>query len=91
MAAVRDNKAQNRFELDVEGAVAFANYRITPSAVVITFNGQAVSGNYFKTLGVRAAIGRLLTSEDDPQLVSVISYGLWLRRFISRFGTTTQF
>ncbi len=36
MAAVRDNKVQSRFELDVEGAVAFANYRATPSAVIIT-------------------------------------------------------
>jgi len=36
MADVRDNKAQSRFELDAEGAVAFANYRLTPSAVVIT-------------------------------------------------------
>ncbi|MET0676991.1 MAG: GNAT family N-acetyltransferase [Bradyrhizobium sp.] len=36
MAAVRDNKAHNRFELDVEGSVAFANYRVTPSAVIIT-------------------------------------------------------
>ena len=36
MAAVRDNKAQNRFELDLDGDVAFANYRITPSAVIIT-------------------------------------------------------
>ena len=34
--AVRDNKAQNRFELDVEGAVAFANYRRLPGTVVIT-------------------------------------------------------
>jgi predicted GNAT family acetyltransferase len=36
MAAVRDNKAQSRFELDVEGRVAFANYRLAPSTVIIT-------------------------------------------------------
>ena len=36
MAAVRDNKAQSRFELDVEGGIAFANYRPTLSAVIIT-------------------------------------------------------
>jgi predicted GNAT family acetyltransferase len=34
--SVRDNKAQNRFELDVEGAVAFANYRRAPGTVIIT-------------------------------------------------------
>jgi predicted GNAT family acetyltransferase len=36
MTAVRDNKVLGRFELDVEGAVAFANYRLTPQAVIIT-------------------------------------------------------
>jgi predicted GNAT family acetyltransferase len=36
MATVRDNKVLSRFELDVEGDVAFANYRLTPSAVIIT-------------------------------------------------------
>lgn len=36
MSAVRDNKAQHRFELDVEGQVAFANYRLTPQAVIVT-------------------------------------------------------
>ena len=36
MAAVRDNKAKKRFELDVEGGLAFANYRLTPQAVIIT-------------------------------------------------------
>jgi uncharacterized protein len=36
MTAVRDNKVQSRFELDVDGGVAFANYRLTSSAVIIT-------------------------------------------------------
>ena len=36
MAAVRDNKTLSRFEMDVEGTVAFANYRLTPQAVIIT-------------------------------------------------------
>lgn len=34
--SVCDNKAQSRFELDVEGALAFANYRRTPDTVIIT-------------------------------------------------------
>ena len=36
MNKVRDNKSQHRFELDVEGAMAFANYRLSPDAVIIT-------------------------------------------------------
>ncbi|MBI5319710.1 GNAT family N-acetyltransferase [Bradyrhizobium sp.] len=36
MTAVRDNKALGRFELDVEGDLAFANYRVTPQAIIIT-------------------------------------------------------
>ena len=34
--SVRDNKAKSRFELDVGDEVAFANYRLAPSAVIIT-------------------------------------------------------
>ena len=36
MASVRDNKASHRFELDVDGQIAFAKYYLTPQAVVIT-------------------------------------------------------
>ena len=36
MSAVRDNQALHRFEMDAEGQVAFANYRLTPQAVIIT-------------------------------------------------------
>ncbi|MEH2468717.1 putative GNAT family acetyltransferase [Nitrobacteraceae bacterium AZCC 2161] len=35
-AGIRDNKAQSRFELDVGGALAFANYRLAPGKVIIT-------------------------------------------------------
>ena len=35
-SSVRDNKDGSRFELDVGGQLAFANYRLTPSAVIIT-------------------------------------------------------
>jgi predicted GNAT family acetyltransferase len=35
-ATVRDNQALSRFELDVEWAIAFANYRRKPSAIIIT-------------------------------------------------------
>ena len=35
-ASVRDNKDKSRFELDVGSEVAFANYRLTPAAVIIT-------------------------------------------------------
>lgn len=36
MTAVRDNKALNRFELDVGASLAFANYRHAGDRVIIT-------------------------------------------------------
>ena len=36
MNKVRDNKSRHRFELDVEGGTAFANYHLTSDSVVIT-------------------------------------------------------
>jgi predicted GNAT family acetyltransferase len=36
MPAVRDNAALSRFELDVEGGLAFANYRRARGTVIIT-------------------------------------------------------
>jgi predicted GNAT family acetyltransferase len=58
MAAVRDNKSLNRFELDVEGAVAFANYRVTPQAVIITHTEtpRALRGRGIASELVRGAL-----------------------------------
>ena len=47
--------------------------------------GEVVSGNYFRVLGISAAIGRLFTASDDQYQgghpVAVLSYGYWQRRF----------
>ena len=51
-----------------------------------TFNGQEVSGNFFRTLGVKPWIGRLLTDDDDREgapLVAVMSYRVWQSKFAS--------
>jgi predicted permease len=46
--------------------------------------GQIVTGNYFATLGVRPALGRLLEDSDDQAAAEpavVISHRYWRRRF----------
>ena len=47
--------------------------------------GELVSGNYFHVLGVKAALGRLFTAEDDlyqnAEPLVVLSYGYWQSRF----------
>ena len=48
-------------------------------------NGELVSGNYFEVLGVRPALGRVLTSQDETAAganpETVLSYGYWERHF----------
>jgi len=55
----------------------------SPAAEIAT--GELVSGEYFSVLGVRPALGRVFTPDDNRILgghpVAVISYGYWQRRF----------
>ena len=47
-------------------------------------NGIFVSGDYFNTLGVHPAMGRLLTTNDDFRGcpgTAVLSYGFWQSRY----------
>jgi putative ABC transport system permease protein len=48
-------------------------------------DGVIVAGNYFETLGARAALGRVISPEDDrtpnAHPVAVISHRLWRNRF----------
>lgn len=69
----------------------FATSGVTPLDVEIQ-NGtreptivSLVSGSYFATLGVQAAMGRIFTVDDDripgEHPVAIASYGYWQRRF----------
>src|SRR5215469_6531552 len=59
-------------------------------------SGQAVSGEYFPLLGVRAAAGRLIAPSDDSvsaQPIVVLNYGYWQRQFggsLSAIGKTVR-
>jgi predicted permease len=47
--------------------------------------GELASGNYFQVLGVRPALGRVLSPQDETapgaNPVTVLSYGYWARHF----------
>jgi predicted permease len=58
-------------------------------------DGELVSGNYFQALGVKAAIGRVFTPEEDDRVykghpVVVLSYPYWLTRFAADPGVIGQ-
>jgi predicted permease len=66
-----------------------------PGASVETAEARLVSGNFFEVLGVRAALGRTFTTQDDivpgAHPVAVISHDFWSTRFggdPSVIGTT---
>jgi predicted permease len=49
-----------------------------------TRNGEYVSGNFFRTLGVQPWIGRLMTDADDQEgaaPVAVMSYHIWREKY----------
>ncbi|MGC1297110.1 MAG: ABC transporter permease [Alloacidobacterium sp.] len=49
-----------------------------------TRNGEYVSGNFFRTLGVQPWIGRLMTDADDQEgapPVAVMSYRIWKEKY----------
>src|SRR5579863_3968228 len=58
--------------------------RAGSQAPVDTRNGEYVSGNFFRTLGVQPWIGRLVTDADDREgaaPVAVMSYHIWTDKY----------
>lgn len=58
---------------------------VTFQAKTELVSGEEVSGNYFRVLGVGAALGRVFNASDDlyqgANPVAVLSYGYWKTRF----------
>ncbi len=57
-------------------------------------SGELVTGNYFEVLGVRPALGRVFSQEDDrvpgAHPVAVLSHAYWLRQFGGDPGVLNQ-
>jgi putative ABC transport system permease protein len=70
------------------GAFAWGNsnspFDLSQGGAVHPAAGIFASGNYFNTLGVRPAAGRLISPSDDARgcpAVAVLSYGFWRNHF----------
>jgi predicted permease len=69
------------------GVAAFANagrLNLTGNGDAKVINGQVVSRDFFGTLGVKAAVGRVFQASDDSPsaaAVAVLNYGYWQSAF----------
>ena len=66
------------------GNAALGVRRAGSQAAADTRNGEYVSGNFFRTLGVQPWIGRLMTDADDQEgapPVAVMSYRIWKEKY----------
>ncbi len=69
------------------GVAAFADagrLDLTGNGAASVISGQLVSGDFFRTLGLRAAAGRLIEPSDDMSsatAVAVLNYGYWQSAF----------
>jgi predicted permease len=69
-----------------DGAFAYGakQYNMAPSGEVRNASVHLVSGDYFRTLGVRPALGRMLSVDDDRRgcpAIAVLSYAFWQTEF----------
>jgi predicted permease len=65
-------------------AWSLTQFDLAQGGAVHDVNGMFSSGEYFSTLGVRPAAGRLITADDDKRGcpgVAVLSYGFWQDHF----------
>src|SRR5580692_8089679 len=66
------------------GNAALGVRRAGSASPADTRNGEFVSGNFFRTLGIQAWIGRLMSDDDDREgapPVAVMSYHIWSDKY----------
>jgi predicted permease len=72
---------------EFSGTAAFANsgpLSLTGVGEAAMINGQLVSGDFFRTLGIKAAAGRVINANDDSPTaapVAVLNYSYWQSAF----------
>lgn len=75
-------------------AYRFSSLSLSYDGVNERLWGYLVSGNYFEALGVKAALGRVISPDDDrtpgAHPVAVLSYKYWQRRFGGAPGVIGQ-
>jgi uncharacterized protein len=73
-ASTRDNKSAGRFELTVDGSIAFANYRLAGDRVIITHTETppALRGRGIASELVKVALG--LIRADGRKVVAGCSF-----------------
>ena len=76
--------AERNRSFDALAAMDYWQPTMTGAAEPERFDGQSVSADFFRALGVEPALGRDFQSSDDQfhgPLVAILSDGLWRRRF----------
>jgi predicted GNAT family acetyltransferase len=66
---IRDNKAAHRYELDVDDGVAFADYRMAPGVVTVTYTEVPAS---MRGRGIGAKLSRAVLDHIRAEGLKVI-------------------
>ncbi len=77
-------KAANQTMTDLIAGTSLESFNFASNGSSEIATAFGVSGNYFKVLGVSAAVGRTIEESDEQpgaEPVAVISHGFWQRRF----------
>ena len=83
-ATFRELQAANQTMSELVAGASLESFNFASNGTSEIATAFGVSGNYFKALGVSAAVGRTIEASDerpDAEPVAVISHGFWQRRF----------